>query len=247
MLLIDAGNTFVKWQQFSPSDFSKESSFGQFPLQEPQWEMLHQQINRPLERIMVSSVAGEAFDQKLVKQCQQHSAAPVQLLQSPNEFLQLKNSYFEPERLGIDRWLAMLAVWRETSQGFCLIDCGSAVTVDVVDGQGQHSGGLITPGLEMMRQSLFGGTGRVDRRPSEDSRQSFLACSTFHAVQGGTLYSLVSYIDRIVDEIQATYGELNCVITGGDAEQLVSLLKQSFQMEKGLVFRGLKIFATHSE
>ena len=75
----------------------------------------------------------------------------------------LINGYMEPERLGVDRWLAMLAVIEEEQPEvpICVIDCGSAITIDAVNAKGEHVGGLIVPGISMMRNALVKGTSGI--------------------------------------------------------------------------------------
>ncbi|MDP1069535.1 type III pantothenate kinase, partial [Klebsiella pneumoniae] len=68
-------------------------------------------------------------------------------------------------RMGVDRWLAMLAAWQRVGQSCWVVDCGSAITLDLLDAEGRHQGGYILPGLRLMQQSLLGNTAevRVDR------------------------------------------------------------------------------------
>ena len=76
------------------------------------------------------------------------------LLAKPEAFAYgVTNAYAQPEKLGIDRWLGMIACYNLYSSGFCLAGCGTAITVDVVDSTGQHQGGLISPGLLLMKES----------------------------------------------------------------------------------------------
>ena len=65
------------------------------------------------------------------------------------------NAYPDVSQLGIDRWLALIAAWNKYHAPVCVAGCGTAVTLDVVDGDGYHLGGLIFPGLRLMQQSLI--------------------------------------------------------------------------------------------
>ena len=85
---------------------------------------------------------------------------PVEFYYSPAEDAGVVNSYVRPERLGVDRWLAIVEAWHSRGAAI-VIDCGSAITLDAVSSAGRHQGGYIVPGLRMLERSLTGGTGAV--------------------------------------------------------------------------------------
>ncbi len=137
------------------------------------------------------------------------------------------NRYQDPARLGIDRWLAMLAAF-ERAQGPCIIiDGGTALTVDILDSEGLHLGGFILPGLSLMARSLEENTaiklstqGQV---PSID-----LGHSTDQAVRNGILAAVIALIEKLqLDQLQSTGGTVKIVLTGGDAGTLSAILEHA--------------------
>ena len=70
-------------------------------------------------------------------------------------------AYEDISRLGVDRCLAMIGAYHLVGSGVLVIDCGSAITADLVNGSGEHIGGFILPGVRMLESSLLGGTAKV--------------------------------------------------------------------------------------
>ena len=165
----------------------------------------------------------------------------------------ISTRYNNPRLLGSDRWLALIAARAEFKKAICVVDCGTAVTIDVVSGEGMHIGGLITPGLKTSRDALglkannlplVENTHVEKRSENNNNKSSFLATTTQDAILGGTLYQISAYIERIVSEIMQEFGEnTECIITGGDAEQIQSLTLHQFHYRETLVLEGLRIVA----
>jgi type III pantothenate kinase len=150
----------------------------------------------------------------------------------------------------VDRWLAMLAAWNLLRGPVCVIDCGTALTVDALDANGQHLGGLIVPGLGMMRDSLLEGTDGIayDSSAGEESSDSLLAHSTRSGVEVGSLYALLAFIDRVMTDLQQELGdEMQCILTGGDAAELAPLLAREVLQQPQLVLDGLALLVTEAE
>ena len=154
----------------------------------------------------------------------------------------VSNAYTSPERLGADRWATLVAAHHLYPGPSCVVDCGTAVTIDAVAGTGEHLGGLILPGLTMMRQALVENTQGIGRVATGDV--SLLARNTDDGVTAGTLYALVAALDRIVADVAAELdGEVALLLTGGDAGMLLPLLQDSWQHEPDLVLQGLAVIA----
>ncbi|MEG1155443.1 MAG: type III pantothenate kinase, partial [Acinetobacter sp.] len=82
---------------------------------------------------------------------------PVIFAQVQAEYAGLICGYDEPSQLGIDRWLQVLAVATQAHENYCVISCGTALTIDLAQGQ-QHLGGFILPNLYLQRDSLIQNT-----------------------------------------------------------------------------------------
>lgn len=145
----------------------------------------------------------------------------------------VRNGYRRPEQLGVDRWLALCAAWQRVQGAVCVVDCGSAITVDILDPHGQHLGGLIAPGLQMMRDALVAGTALT----SETGPPLLgLGRDTRTGIHAGTTEALLGLIERARRQAPA---DARLVLTGGDASQLATVLDGRYELCPDLVLEGL--------
>jgi type III pantothenate kinase len=149
-------------------------------------------------------------------------------------------AYAEPARFGVDRWLALLAARREAPGSALVLDVGTAVTYDLLLADGRHLGGLILPGMRMMRESLLAGT-RIPAVEPADSLEPW-AADTAPAVAAASVQAPAALTERLRDRLAAAAGEAPTVlITGGDAERLVAALDRPARFVPDLVLRGLAL------
>jgi type III pantothenate kinase len=249
ILLLDIGNSRIKWAtldhgrlHFGGSAVYRNRGLeGLEDLALSLWEDLH-----PPSRILAASVAGPAFAEALTSWTKGFWGLDVEfIVPQPNAF-GVTNAYAEPRQLGADRWAALVAVRHRYRGPALIVDCGTAITIDVLSAEGRHLGGLIVPGLQMMRSALIEDTQGIALalELSTDSRAELLARDTRAGIAAGTLYAVVALIDRVTSdiagELQTT---LSCLITGGDAPTLLPLLQGQYQYEQHLVLKGLAITA----
>lgn len=148
------------------------------------------------------------------------------------------NGYREPARLGADRWAALVAARARTHGAACVVDAGTAVTIDALDVEGVFRGGVILPGLTLQRTALLQGTSGIAE--FEGQERDPLARSTADAVAAGTLFGLAGAIDRVLDEQARQLGAPPMVfVTGGDAPRLLPLLRHAAMAAPDLVLEGV--------
>lgn len=242
-LLVDVGNTALKWAWLDGEAFTQRgrvqlSALADDGALEALWGALHCP-----DRVLLASVAAPSRTETIASWCVRQWALEVESLQPQAKAFGVTNAYQDPARLGVDRWLALIAARARTMRPVCVVDCGSAVTVDVLDRQGTHLGGLIVPGLEMMASSLEScAQVRLDGEP--DWEAPLLARDTFNAVRGGTLYAAVAFIDRVLSDVGGVIQQpMQHLITGGDAEKMLPLLRHPFELAPDLVLEGLAVVA----
>lgn len=248
VLLLDIGNTFLKWTCLDGDSVADEGEIvhvDEEDLTEVFADAWHE-LTIPAA-VYVANVAGEEFASELADWMQRTWQLTPNFVATEQEALGVRNAYQQPGQLGVDRWLAMLAAWNQLRGPVCVIDCGTALTVDAVDANGQHLGGLIVPGLGMMRDSLLDGTDGIayDSDAEEEASDSLLAHSTRSGVEVGSLYALLAFIDRIINDLQNELGdEMQCILTGGDAEEIAPLLAHEVLHQPQLVLDGLALMVT---
>lgn len=242
-LLIDLGNTRLKWAVYD----------GHLPLHSAAITHRDQDLAALLAtawatlprpgRVLLASVAAPAVTDALTQWLTQQWALTPRVLVSPAEGQGITNSYAEPARLGCDRWAAMVAAYHLAQDAVCVVDCGSAVTLDAVDAAGQHLGGLILPGLQAMQTALSRGTAlpAVEfTRPAP----GLLGTSTRDAIVNGISHAIGALVQQVVTELAGPSGVApQCYLTGGDAEVIAPLLSIPHQMLPDLVLQGLAVIA----
>ena len=238
-LLIDVGNTRIKWRLVDNEYNSDEvSHFG----------LLHdfadyiKTLNVSEVDVLLAAVNQTSGLKKLLYDTDFKS---VNIIQSQQCQAGVSNSYTNPERMGIDRWLAMIAAFteiklRSTVQGVIVVDAGSALTIDVIAASGEHEGGYIVPGLLMAQQALFANTERViqyDEKLMDSvgcNKYKKLGNNTAQCVEYGVINQLVALVKQVIEE----YLEYEIFFTGGDGEILAGFLKAG-TVDKDLVLKGL--------
>lgn len=156
----------------------------------------------------------------------------------------VSNGYEEFDRLGLDRWLALVGAF-ELAKGACLIlDFGTAVTADFVNSDGRHRGGFICPGMPLMRDQLRTHTRRI-RYDSSSAEQALLELApgrtTVEAVERGCLLMMRGFVLTQVELAREYWGQNYTVyLTGGDAG-LVRDVVPDARLVPNLVFVGLAV------
>jgi type III pantothenate kinase len=250
ILLVDIGNSRIKWALSDGAIFQAQ---GDAPHQGTHvaeaFSAAWGTLTAP-RRVLVANVAGKAMAAALRAWVTAAWGLEVEFLVPRRKACGVTNAYVEPQRLGADRWSALIGAHKRVPGNVCVIDCGSAVTFDALDAKGQHLGGLIIPGLAMMHNALIQNTDGISKQAMAkgDSKVSVLARDTQGAVTGGAFYALIAVIDRVTADLAADLqAPLARVICGGDAERLLGLLAENYRHEPDLVLHGLSIIAESIE
>jgi len=152
-------------------------------------------------------------------------------------------AYDEPRQLGADRWAALVAGRAMSPErGAVIVDAGTAITVDALAGDGEHVGGVILPGVRLMRRALGEGTARIGSVGGGEV--DLRTHNTASAVATGTVLGAAAAVDRIVNDYRGLIGENpRLLLTGGEGALLSEHIATTFETVPDLVLRGLTIFA----
>ncbi|HEY8555490.1 MAG TPA: type III pantothenate kinase [Burkholderiales bacterium] len=243
-LLVDLGNTRLKWVMsgggaWEPSALELRGAALEHALTEA-WSGL-----AAPRAVVAVSVADAAAADALERWVRARWGVETHWARAQAEQLGVVNRYREPAALGADRWVALVGARAEfPDTACCVVDCGTAVTVDALTAQGEFPGGVILPGLALSRSALLQGTAGI--RAHEGSELTCLARTTADAVAAGTLYALAGGIERICAEFEQALGQpMKLVITGGDADRVAARLTRPVRRVPDLVLRGLERIAEH--
>lgn len=238
MLLVDLGNTRIKWcraldgRLIGPGASAVHGGGLEAVLQQWAGEA------RPAE-VRIVSVAPAVLAQTLAAWVSHHWDRPVRFLRSGPTANGIVNGYKEPARLGADRWAAVLGAQARESGPAVVVDCGSATTLDAVDAACAHRGGLILPGLSLMRGALHRGTAGLPLAGEKST--ALFARDTEAAISSGTLLGLATSVDGLAAAMAAEMGGARLWLTGGDAPKLVPYLRGAFEHVPDLVLEGLAV------
>lgn len=197
--------------------------------------------DRPVpERIIVANVAGQQVSTELNNACHRVWGKNPDYISVAREFGAVTNGYSDYQQLGVDRWLAIIAAWYKYKTHLCVVDCGSAVTFDIVTASGQHTGGYIIPGPYLMQQSLAINTSQL---PVPDAMTVTPAAgrSTAECIQNGTTLAVASFIEDRLRSLAANTGiAYEGIFTGGGARAIMEFINMDIRYEPLLVFEGIK-------
>jgi type III pantothenate kinase len=237
MLLLDIGNSRLKWAEVREGQLHFGAAIahggdaaaciaGLPPLR--------------VDAVWVAQVLGPAQEAALIVAVQARWGVTPRLARSSARLGTLINAYAEPQRLGVDRWLALLALHREAPGAFAVASAGTALTLDRVADGGQHLGGIIAPGLHTAQQATLGAT-RFATRDLASAYTDGLGRDTEAAVRQGALLACVGALERGCAGLPEGARR---VLTGGDAATLLPLLP-GWQHRPHLVLEGL-LAMTHA-
>jgi type III pantothenate kinase len=238
-LLVDLGNSRLKWAwataaQWTPGGSEAHPDVDLSVLLDSVWG-----VHPAPRQIVLASVAAPARTQELIAWSQRRWTLTPHVVRAQAALLGVQNLYEDPSRLGADRWAALIAARALTSHAACVVDCGTAVTVDALSAGGEFLGGVILPGLRLAPQCLLAHT-QLHDIDGEDVH--CFARNTGDGVAAGALFGLAGGIDRIIEEFSSALGATaRVIVTGGDAARIAPRLRHPAIEAPDLVLKGLAL------
>ena len=236
-LQLDIGNTSAKWRLVNGN---KIVSRGDYWPDDADSQQRLLNCCESLDHIWISSVTAAASELSLARLLENQWGIAPWFARSESRTGSLINSYEEPSRMGVDRWLAMLAGRARNKSRFCVIDGGSALTIDIVSANGRHEGGYIIPGAALMERALLLDTDQV-RFDEEVGYGLSPGTSTAHAVRHGIALAQAGAIALALE--QAADEPMAILFCGGAGQSLMELVDRGGEVVQDLVFEGLAIMA----
>ena len=248
-LAIDVGNTRLKWAQYaSPQPGAGLLAHGAVFLEQidnladTDWKSLG-----PPASMLGSIVAGEGVKRRVEEQMELWDIAPRWVVSSPHA-AGVTNGYDHPNRLGTDRWVALIgARHRVLASGeprpALVVMVGTAVTVDALDASGRFLGGLILPGFGLMLRALEMGTAGL-KAPTGEVRD--FPTNTSDALMSGGAHSIAGAVERMHRRLlEHTGQEPALLMSGGAAVKLAPITDLAFETVDTLIFEGLLALQSH--
>jgi type III pantothenate kinase len=236
ILAIDCGNSRLKWGLHGESGWLKT---GAAPLSalatlKARWKKLP-----PVDKIVVANVAGPSARRRL-EDAFSRSGTAVVWVAAKRRACGVTNGYGKPGQLGADRWAALVGAWSMFRSPCLVVAAGTATTVDVLRGDGMFAGGVILPGLELMKRSLAHHTAAL---PLARGRFSEAPRNTADAIESGCLLAQAGAIERAFAGMEPGAA---CVLAGGAARRIAPHLSIPVRLVDNLVLEGLVRIAKES-
>lgn len=235
-LYVDVGNTALKWRR---RDGGRVEQGGE--AHRRHWDRALEAPLAPgarIEQVWIASVAGAEADRRIADLVREHTGRQARFYYSRQSDFGVENCYPEPRRLGVDRWVALVECRQRFGAGV-IIDCGSALTIDAIDGEGRFLGGYIVPGLGMLRNALLRDTADVHMESA--TAQLGLGRSTGECVHNGLLRMSVAFVTDVVVELRERLPDTcKVLVTGGDSVELSAAFPFEFLHLPDLVLDGLE-------
>lgn len=242
-LLVDLGNARIKWARTRPGSWQAGAASLHAKALDQLFDTVWADTPAP-QKVVVACVANQKILQALDRWVLRHWSLQAHVVKAQHELLGVKNHYRDPATLGADRWVALIAAHRMSTTPLSIVDCGTAVTIDALSAQGEFLGGVILPGLYLLRSSLIGATHEIRQVNGDDT--NCLGLSTADAVTAGSAFGLAGAIERILTEQAKRLGkDTRVLMTGGDAARVLPRLRVEAPVEHvpDLVLRGLALIA----
>jgi type III pantothenate kinase len=252
VLLVDIGNTRIKWALWRDGRLSRMRAAFHAGWKQRDYERALFR-GHPLTMI-VASVAGARVNRLVSRAAQRICGVRPRFIATSRRAAGVTTRYVETWRLGVDRFTGVIGARALLgSRGACVVNAGTAVTIDLLDAHGVHRGGAILPGPRMMVSSLLEGTAGIGRRARGNAtrrtvrgrgRAGLFARSTRDAIEEGARYAVASTVDRSVVEAHDLLGRSpRVLLTGGGADELEPLIRARHIRVPDLVLRGIAAHA----
>ena len=242
ILAIDAGNSRVKWGWHDGNAWTSLATVSliEFAAATHDINPFAATHDNP-ERIIISNVAGDGAHQLLVNWTSIFEAEP-HWLHGEESRCGVTSAYERPGQLGPDRWAALVAA-RGLHDGPCLVvNCGTATTVDHLSAQGVFEGGLILPGVDLMRFVLHEHTGRL---PLQEGQYRDAPRNTVDAIESGCWNAQAGAVERAARRLGP---DCLCLVSGGAGRSLIERIEGvNCRYVDNLVLEGLARIANSRE
>jgi type III pantothenate kinase len=242
LLLVDVGNTRVKWAACKRGVLAPQQAADHAGWSLAEWtDRLFS--GRRVTAVWAASVAGDDSKRALVAAAARCGVDDVRFVASTSQACGVRNAYPDPGLLGVDRWVAVIGAYHlRGPRASCVVDVGTAATLDAVLADGTHLGGFIVPGPHLMAQALLTGTSDLaaHAEASGAGGRSLYADNTRDAIERGCRVAVAALIDRAYAELAHASLEVPAlVVTGGAASEVLPYVLTAVEHVPDLVLHGI--------
>ena len=239
ILAIDAGNSRIKWGFADDNGWLRRGWLATTDAANIAESLT--ELPAPA-RIVVSNVAGGSVRDAITHALAHYHIAPV-WVSGRDEQCGVRSGYADPAQLGSDRWAGLIAAWKlygHAGRACVVVNAGTTMTVDALSGEGVFLGGVIVPGLDLMRGSLNSGTAQLKL---QDGAFYYFPDNTADAIMSGALNALSGAIERMRNHMEESGQGAPLVVLSGGAAKLIrprlNVAGAEVELVDNLVLEGL--------
>lgn len=241
ILAIDAGNTRIKWGLRADGEWR---SFGTCQTDSPDALTERLPSLADVRCVVVANVAGKNVRAAIEQACR-GEGLDVRFIASIGAQCGVRSSYDAPNTLGSDRWAALVGAHNLYPGASLVINAGTALTIDALSEEGLFLGGIIVPGVDLMRRALDAHTAHLRYQPGE---VRFFPNNTADAIMSGAVHAACGAIERMAGFLRESGQEsMRAILSGGNAAMLQPLLALDSLVVENLVLEGLVVIAESEE
>lgn len=246
ILEFDMGNTLTKWRLREGQELVGRGSFKTSAWQEELSQIWRRSPELEgkftIKKIQAASVLAGEINNQFAQACQKKFNCTVSFARSEFYTAGVTSGYQEPESLGVDRWLAVVAAYNEIKSACIVVDCGTAITIDLVDERGRHLGGYILPGFKLMTSSLVGGTQKISIEQNPLVVDLAPGKTTEGAINSAQQLMIKTLLDELLARQPSPYFLTlpSLFVCGGDAAIVLAHFESALY-RPDLIFDGLAL------
>ena len=246
ILLIDIGNTRIKWARFERGALQPQSAAVHAAWTAQTLLETILETGGLADRVLVSNVSGPRMAEVVRTATSREWKIEPEFVTSSAAAGGVRNAYSQPAQLGVDRWLAVIGAHALERGAVCVVSVGTALTIDGIDAGGRHLGGLIVPGPDLMISSLLHGTSDIAQRAQQGgTRDGLFADNTLGAIRQGAEQALGALVERAVEAMRRELNQApQLLLTGGASSRLEKSIGLPYRVVADLVLQGLAVIAT---
>lgn len=231
---VDVGNTATKIALIGSGG---EPDIQRFPSREPSYNPIRELIHTAGPEKALICTVNPSFSNTLEKI---FTEAGIPVLYADYRNIPLINRYSPPSEVGSDRLVTSFGVLKKFHKDAVVVDMGTALTCEVVTGCGEYLGGLIFPGIELLRRSLSEHTALLPLVELTGTSFPAVGKNTQEAVAGGIFRGVCGLVRSLVSDIQASYQDpLTVCVTGNDSETFRHCFPSEWNIVPDITMYGL--------
>ena len=236
-LLIDIGNTRIKWQHRDEKNIILSGSILVENLMDIDFSTI-----KSIDKIIIANVNRSIVLDKMKEILNVFKCPIIEASTDSNKYL--INDYEDIKMLGVDRWMSALGAWKLYQRSLLIINAGTAITIDLIDldqkDKAHFKGGMILPGIAISLGVLNNSTNLID---TEIGKNQYPSLNTKDAVTTGIMTSIQGAVNLVCRKLPSS---LPILLTGGDANLIYELAeddwKSRIKLEDDLIFEGLMFY-----